>query len=106
MKSRRPFALLLVLAMVASLFSVAPAQAGSKRRIAVMPFEYGAVSSEVGTLDVGKGIVSLLITRLVNDGTYSVVDRQMLAGKIDRGERCPGNQNCEGQELPGREGAG
>ncbi len=43
-----------------------------------MPFDYGSVSSEVGTVDVGKGIVSLLITKLVNDGTYSVVDRQML----------------------------
>jgi curli biogenesis system outer membrane secretion channel CsgG len=43
-----------------------------------LPFEYGAVTSEVGTVDVGKGITTLLITKLVNDGTYSVVDRQML----------------------------
>ena len=54
------------------------AQAAQKRRIAILPFEYGAVSSHVGTYDVGKGIVSLLTTKLVNDGTYSVVDRQML----------------------------
>lgn len=54
------------------------ASASAKRRIAIMPFEYGAVSSEVGTLDVGKGITSLLITKIVNDGTYSVVERQML----------------------------
>lgn len=54
------------------------AQASAKRRIAILPFEYGAVSSVVGTYDVGKGIVGLLITKLVNDGTYSVVDRQML----------------------------
>jgi curli biogenesis system outer membrane secretion channel CsgG len=55
-----------------------PAQAGAKRRVAVMPFSYGAVSAEVGTTDVGKGITSLVITKLVNDGTYSVVDREML----------------------------
>jgi curli biogenesis system outer membrane secretion channel CsgG len=54
------------------------ALASTKRRIAILPFEYGAVSSSVGTYDVGKGIVSLLTTKLVNDGTYSVVDRQML----------------------------
>jgi len=54
------------------------AMASAKRRIAILPFEYGAVSSSVGTYDVGKGIVGLLITNLVNDGTYSVIDRQML----------------------------
>jgi curli biogenesis system outer membrane secretion channel CsgG len=52
--------------------------ASLKRRVAVLPFEYGAVTAEVGTVDVGKGITTLLITKLVNDGTYSVVDRQML----------------------------
>lgn len=61
------------------LFGLAPsAQAAAKRRVAILPFEYGAVSSEVGTYDVGKGITSLLITKLVNDGTYSIVERQML----------------------------
>ena len=78
MKSRRPIAFISALLMVASLMCQLPANAGAKRRIAIMPFEYGAVSSEVGTMDVGKGINSLLITRLVNDGTYSVVERQML----------------------------
>src|SRR3990167_7390988 len=78
MKLRMPFALLLALLMVAPLVCPQGALADAKRRVAIMPFEYGAVSSEVGTLDVGKGIVSLIITRLVNDGTYSVVERQML----------------------------
>lgn len=77
MKSR-PLALLMALLMVASLFSVQGARADAKRRIAILPFEYGSVSSEVGTVDVGKGIVALLTTRLVNDGTYRVIDRQML----------------------------
>jgi curli biogenesis system outer membrane secretion channel CsgG len=77
MKSR-PLAFIMALLMVASMFSAPEARAEAKRKIAILPFEYGAVSSEVGTMDVGKGIVSLLITRLVNDGTYRVVDRQML----------------------------
>src|SRR5579885_3044207 len=78
MKFFRSLALLMTLVMVASIFNLPAANASAKKRIAILPFEYGAVSSEVGTLDVGKGIVSLLITRLVNDGTYSVVERQML----------------------------
>ncbi len=43
-------------------------QASLKRRVAILPFEYGAVTSQVGTVDVGKGITTLLITKLVNDG--------------------------------------
>jgi len=78
MKARKMSALTMALLLVATLLCPFSAQASGKRRIAVLPFEYGAVSSEVGTLDVGKGIVSLIITKLVNDGTYSVVERQML----------------------------
>ncbi len=78
MKLRSLCASLLTLAMVAGLVFPYGALAGAKRRIAVLPFEYGAVQSSVGTCDVGKGITTLLITKLVQDGTYSVVDRQML----------------------------
>lgn len=74
--SRLLMSVLLLLGLFLGLIS--QADAATKRRIAILPFEYGAVSSEVGTYDVGKGITSLLITKLVNDGTYSVVDRQML----------------------------
>lgn len=78
MKLQRPLAFLLILLIVAPCLWPLPANASAKRRVAIMPFSYGAVSSEVGTLDVGKGIVSLIITRLVNDGTYSVIEREML----------------------------
>src|SRR5580704_9460765 len=78
MKAQRMSALLAALVLVAGFVNPFAAFASAKRRVAVMPFEYGSVSSEVGTFDVGKGITSLLITKLVNDGTYSVVDRQML----------------------------
>ena len=29
-------------------------------------------------MDVGKGIADMLVDRLVNDGTYSVIERKML----------------------------
>lgn len=78
MRSRKLVALFSALTIAASFLSACPAFAGAKRRVAILPFEYGAVTSQVGTVDVGKGITSLLITKLVNDGTYSVVERQIL----------------------------
>jgi len=63
----------------------AHAQAAAKRRprIAVMDFDYGTVQSSSSALfgtnvDVGKGIVDLLVTGLVKDGTYSVIERKAL----------------------------
>jgi curli biogenesis system outer membrane secretion channel CsgG len=57
--------------------------AQDKKRVAVMNFEYGTVSSAVaqvfGTnVDIGKGIADMLVDRLVNDGTYSVIERKAL----------------------------
>lgn len=78
MRLRKLAAYLLTLSTMALSVCHTPALADAKRRVAILPFEYGAVTSEVGTVDVGKGITTLMITRLVNDGTYKVVDRQML----------------------------
>lgn len=78
MRLRKTLALTSALLFLMGALLPLQVQASTKRRIAILPFEYGAVSSSVGTYDVGKGIVGLLITKLVNDGTYSVVDRQML----------------------------
>ena len=78
MKTRKIQALVSALLFLMSFGIPQGAHASAKRRIAILPFEYGAVTAEVGTMDVGKGINSLLVTKLVNDGTYSVVDRQML----------------------------
>lgn len=77
MKLQKATALFLALFLLVSC-QMPQAFAAQKRRIAILPFEYGAVYSHVGQYDVGKGIVSLLTTKLVNDGTYSVIDRQML----------------------------
>jgi curli biogenesis system outer membrane secretion channel CsgG len=61
------------------------AQAASKRkpRIAVLDFDYATVQSSTngmfgGNVDVGKGITDLLITGLVKDGTFSIIERQAL----------------------------
>lgn len=79
MNARKTSAMLIALLFVVNLVTPLAARADAKRRIAIMPFDYGAVQGgQVGTYDVGKGIVSLLITKLVNDGTYTLVDRQML----------------------------
>ncbi|HSZ16375.1 MAG TPA: CsgG/HfaB family protein [Terracidiphilus sp.] len=52
-------------------------------RIAVLDFDYATVQTATAALfgtnvDVGKGIVDLLVTGLVKDGTYSIIERKAL----------------------------
>jgi curli biogenesis system outer membrane secretion channel CsgG len=59
-----------------------PAQ-GRKKRIAILDFDYATVHSGVAEIfgqdvDVGKGISDLLVTDLVKNGTYSVIERQAI----------------------------
>lgn len=76
----------LALALLASLLSpAASAQDAPKRRprIAVLDFDYGTVQTASAAMfgtnvDVGKGIVDLLVTGLVKDGTFSVIERKAL----------------------------
>jgi curli biogenesis system outer membrane secretion channel CsgG len=63
----------------------AAAQAASNRkpRIAVLDFDYATVMSSSAAIfgndvDVGKGITDLLVTDLVKDGTYSIIERKAL----------------------------
>ncbi len=61
----------------------APLAAQTKKRVAVMNFEYGTISTSVAQIfgtnvDIGKGIADMLVDRLVNDGTYSVIERKAL----------------------------
>lgn len=65
------------------LVPVCAAQQAPKKRIAVLNFDYGTVQTSVAAIfgsdqDVGKGISDLLIQRLVQDGTYSVIERNQL----------------------------
>jgi curli biogenesis system outer membrane secretion channel CsgG len=79
--------LLLALALLAA---IAPAQdaasaapAAPRKRVAVMNFDYGTVRSYSQAIfgsdqDIGKGISDMLVTRLVQDGKYSVIERNAL----------------------------
>ncbi|MGH9500960.1 MAG: CsgG/HfaB family protein [Terriglobales bacterium] len=80
---------LAVLATLAGLVPAASAQAaatpatGRKKRVAIFDFDYATVHSSVAALfgqdvDVGKGISDLLVTDLVKDGSYSVIERKAL----------------------------
>ncbi len=71
--------LLLVLASLA----VAQAPAPRKKRIAIMDFDYATVHSNVAAyfgsdVDIGKGISDLLVTNLVKDGSYSIIERKAI----------------------------
>lgn len=58
-------------------------QQPEKRRIAVMDFDYATVMSSVQAVfhtneDIGKGIATMLINQLLNDGQYRIFERQQL----------------------------
>ncbi len=60
-----------------------PAFAASKKRVAVLDFDYATVMSNVQAIfgsnqDVGKGITDLLVQQLVNGGAYSVIERKAI----------------------------
>lgn len=61
------------------------AWAQDKKRITVMDFEFGAVQASANQIfggnsqDVGKGIADMMVTKLVQDGTFKVIERQALA---------------------------
>ena len=60
----------------------APAQ-GRKKRVAVFDFDYATVQSAsaaaFGTnVDVGRGMADLTVKYLVQDGTYSVIERKAM----------------------------
>ena len=70
---------------MASASSAPGAQApqGRKKRVAVFDFDYATVRTGTAALfgtdiDVGKGIADLLVKNLVQDGTYSVIERKQL----------------------------
>jgi len=61
-----------------------PVPAGRKKRVAIFDFDYATVATNSAALfgtnvDVGKGISDLLVRHLVQDGTYSVIERQQMS---------------------------
>lgn len=63
--------------------SGASAQEARKKRVAVFDFDYATVHGGVSAIfgqdvDVGRGISDLLVTTLVKNGTFSVIERKAL----------------------------
>jgi curli biogenesis system outer membrane secretion channel CsgG len=63
--------------------TAAPSNAPRKKRVAVFDFDFATVQSNsaavFGTnVDIGKGISDLLVRHLVQDGTYSVIERKAM----------------------------
>src|SRR5213593_1922946 len=62
----------------------APAPAPSvRRRVAVLDFDYGTVHSSVtgimgSDVDIGKGVATMLVSELAQNGTYTVMERAQL----------------------------
>jgi curli biogenesis system outer membrane secretion channel CsgG len=71
--------------LLATAVTLANAQAPSGRRprIAIMDFDYATVQTSTSALfgtnvDVGKGIADLLVTDLVKEGSFSIIERKTL----------------------------
>ncbi len=65
--------------------SAAPSGAPKRKiRIAIFDFDYATVKTATAALfgtdvDIGKGISDMLVTDLVKDGTYSLIERKAMA---------------------------
>jgi curli biogenesis system outer membrane secretion channel CsgG len=56
---------------------------GRKKRVAIFDFDYATVQTNSAAIfgtnvDIGRGITDLLVKYLVTDGTYSVIERQVM----------------------------
>jgi curli biogenesis system outer membrane secretion channel CsgG len=63
--------------------AAAQAPTPRKKRVAILDFDYATVMSNSAAIfgsnvDIGKGITDLLVTYLVKDGTYSVLERKAM----------------------------
>jgi curli biogenesis system outer membrane secretion channel CsgG len=71
--------LVLGLAAEAGAQPAAAAPRAKRVKLAVMSFDYGTVSNPWwGDADIGKGVADQIVDRLVNDGTFSVIERRQL----------------------------
>jgi curli biogenesis system outer membrane secretion channel CsgG len=60
-----------------------PPSQGRKKRVAVFDFDFTAIPTATiaqlgNNVDIGKGVTNLLVKYLVQDGTYSVIERNAL----------------------------
>ncbi len=68
------------LGLLIVLAGIQPFAAGqAKKRVALLDFDFGTVQHWwSGEWDIGKGVADLIVTELVNDGTFSVIERKKL----------------------------
>jgi curli biogenesis system outer membrane secretion channel CsgG len=79
MISRETIALGSALFLAVGLLCPSATFGSAKRRIAILPFTYGAaIDHRVVTRDIARSIADMLTTKIVNDGTYTVIDRETL----------------------------
>ncbi len=83
MKNRSRTARVALAAVAWACAGSAMLHAQDKKRIAVLDFDYQTVHSSVyelfgGDVDIGQGIATMLVTQLVKNGTYSIIERQAL----------------------------
>src|ERR1700694_1432373 len=76
-------ALIACLAVLAAPTSPVLAQTPARKRVAVLDFDYATVRSYVADIwgsdqDIGRGIADMLVTQMVRNGTYSVIERKQL----------------------------
>lgn len=74
---------LLAATLISLVCASALAGAQRKKRVAIMDFDYATVHSSSAAIfgqdvDIGKGISDLLVSDLVKDGTYSVIERKAI----------------------------
>jgi len=74
------FTKLAFLSLSLMILAIAPAGGQeAKKRVALLDFDYATVHRWwSGDWDVGKGIADIVVTSLVKDGTYSVIERKKL----------------------------
>jgi curli biogenesis system outer membrane secretion channel CsgG len=63
--------------------ALAMSAAAQKKRVAIMNFDYATVRSDTAAIfgtdqDIGKGIADMIVDRLVQSGSYSVIERKAL----------------------------
>lgn len=69
----------IIASVLLSVFIFSPALAQERKRVALLDFEFGTVQRWwSGNWDIGRGIADLVVTELVTDGTYRVIERRHL----------------------------
>lgn len=64
---------------IVAIGSVSLSSAQNRKRVALLDFDFGTVQHWwSGNWDIGKGIADLVVTDLVKDGTYAVIERKKL----------------------------